>query len=106
MNDDENFIYKYYAQSLPSNNNSDVYSGSKYDTTKQIVRCNKRIILDLLLNKSNSFEWQVSLLFFVINDKKISSHMAHISEHINSSNRKIHSYDQMGEITVNLSNNR
>ena len=32
--------------------------------------------------------------------------MAHISEHINSSNHKIHSYDQMVKRNVNLSNNK
>ena len=60
----------------------------------------------LLSNKSKSFEWQVPLLFFVINDTKQSSHMDQISEHINSSNHKIHSYDQMGTMIVNLSNKK
>ena len=46
------------------------------------------------------------MLFFVINDTKLSSHTAHISEHINSSNRKMHSYDQVGNIIFNLSNKR
>ena len=45
-------------------------------------------ILGLFFNKSKSFECQVSLLFFVINNKKLSSHMAQISEHINYSNQK------------------
>ena len=49
--------------------------------------------MNLLLNKSKSFELQVSLLFFVINDTELSSHMAQISEHINSSNQKKYSYD-------------
>ena len=31
MNNDENFIYKYYARFLPSKNNEDVSSGSEYD---------------------------------------------------------------------------
>ena len=89
MNDDETFIHKYYSPFLPSENNEDVSSGSEYDSSKRRVRRNKNIILDILLNKSKSFEWQVSLLFFVINDKKLSSHMAQISEHVNSSNQKI-----------------
>ena len=42
------------------------------------------------------------MLFFLLNDKKLSSHMAWISEHINLSNQKIHSYDQMRKIIVNL----
>ena len=37
---------------------------------------------------------------------KLSSHMAHIIERINSSNNKIHSYDQMGKIIVKLSNKK
>ena len=48
MNDDENFIHKYYAPFLPSNNNEDVSSGSEYDESKQRVRCHKNIILYLL----------------------------------------------------------
>ena len=55
MNDDENFIHKYYAPFLPSKSYEDVSSGSEYDSVKQRVR----IILDLLLKKSKSFEWQV-----------------------------------------------
>ena len=87
MNDDETFIQKYYSPFLPSTNHEDVSSGSEHDSVKLISRCNKKIILDLLLNKSKSFEWQVTLLFFVINDTKMSSHMDHISEHINFSNQ-------------------
>ena len=83
MNDDENYMQKYYAPILSSNNYDDFYSGSEYDSAKQIVCCNKNIILDLLLNKLNSFESQVSLLFFVLHYKKLSTHMAHINEHIN-----------------------
>ena len=59
MNEDENFIQKYYAPFLPSNNNKYVSSGSEYDSAKRRVRRNKKIILDLILNKSKSFEWQV-----------------------------------------------
>ena len=46
------------------------------------------------------------MLFFVSNDKNISSHMGQSSEHINSSNQKIHSYDQMIKMIVNLGNNK
>ena len=56
MNDDENFIHKYYAPFLPSNNNEDVSSGSEYNPEKQIVRRHENDILYLLLNKSKSFE--------------------------------------------------
>ena len=52
------------------------------------------------------FEWQVSLLFIVLNDKKLSSHMAQISEHINLSNRKINSYYQTRKMIVNLGSNK
>ena len=56
----------------------------------------------LLLNKSKGFEWWVSLLFFVLNDNKLSSHMAQISEHTNSPIQKKYSYDQMIKMIVNL----
>ena len=105
MNDDKKCIYKYYAPFLPSKNNEYVSSGSEYYSAKRRVSCHKKFILDLLLNKSNSFEWKVSLLFF-INDTKLSSHMAQTSEHINPSNKKNHSYDQMGKMIFNLSNNK
>ena len=55
MNDDENFIHKYYARFLPSNNHEDVSSGSECDSEKRRVRRNKNIISDLLLNKSKGF---------------------------------------------------
>ena len=42
------------------------------------------------------------IVIFVLNDKKLSSHMAQINEHVNSSNHIIHSYDQMSKIIVNL----
>ena len=32
--------------------------------------------------------------------------MAHISEHINSSNYKIHSHDQMKKMIINLGSNK
>ena len=62
--------------------------------------------MDVLLNKSKSFECQVSLLFFVIGNKKFSSHMDQISEHITSSNHKIHSYDQIRKSIVHLGINK
>ena len=46
------------------------------------------------------------MLFFVVDDKKLSSHMPQISEHINSSNKKTHSYDQMRKMVVNLGSNK
>ena len=55
MNYDDNFIHKYYAPFLSSNNYEDVSSGSEYDSAKRRVCHNKNIILDLLLNKSKSF---------------------------------------------------
>ena len=55
MNDDENFIHKYYAPFLPLNNHENVSSESEYDSLKRRVCCNKNTILDLLLNKSNRF---------------------------------------------------
>ena len=59
-------------------------------------------ILNLLLNKPKSFVYQVSLLFFVLTDKKLSSHTDQISEHMNLSNHKIHSHNKMRDIIVNL----
>ena len=56
MNGDNISIHKYYAPFLPWNNNEDVSSGSEYDQDKRRVRRNKKIILNLLLNKSNSFK--------------------------------------------------
>ena len=100
MNDDDNYMHKYYATFLSSKNHEDVSSGSEYDSVKLRFFCNKNIILNLLLNIF--FKWQVSLLFFVLNDNKLSSYMAQISKHINSSNHKIYSYDQISKIIVNL----
>ena len=84
----DNFIHKYYASILLSKNHEDVSSGSEYELEKRRVRRQKNVILDLLLNKPRRFEWQVSLLFFVLKKKKLSSHMAQISEYINLSNHK------------------
>ena len=47
----------------------------------------------------------IAILFF-LNDKKLSSHMDHISEHINSLNQKFHSYDQMIKFILNLGSNK
>ena len=55
MNDDGNFIHKYYAPFLSSKNNEDVSSGSEYDSAKRRVCRNKMIILDLILNKPKVF---------------------------------------------------
>ena len=59
MNYDDNFIHKYYAPFLSSKNNEDVSSVSEYDSEKRRVHYNKNLILDLLSNKSKTFEWQV-----------------------------------------------
>ena len=64
MNDDANFIHKYYAPFLQSNNHEDISSGSEYDSAKRRIRHNKKIILNLLLNKAKIFEWQVSFVIF------------------------------------------
>ena len=58
--------------------------------------------MGLLLSKSKSFEWQILLLFFVLGDKKLSSHIDQISEQINYSNQKIHSYNKIINMIVNL----
>ena len=57
----DNFIHKYYAPFLLSNNHEDLFSRSDYDSAKRRACHNKNIILGLLLNKSKSFEFQVSL---------------------------------------------
>ena len=46
------------------------------------------------------------IVIFFLDDNKLSSHMAQISEHINSSDQKINSYDQMRKIIVNLGSKR
>ena len=45
-------------------------------------------------------------VIFFLNYKRLSSHLSHISEHINYSNNKIHSYDQIIKIIVNLGINK
>ena len=54
----------------------------------------------LLLNKSNIFEWQVLLLFFVFSDNKVSSHTDQISEHIDSSKHNIPFYYQISKMVL------
>ena len=48
----------------------------------------------------------VIIAIFFSNDKKLSSHMAQISEHISFSYHKMYSYDQMRKIIVNLVSNK
>ena len=48
----------------------------------------------------------VIIVIFFLNDNKLSSHVSQISEHINSSNQKNHSYDQMVKVIVNLGINK
>ena len=67
MKDHDNFIHKYYLPLFWSNNHEDVSSGSEYDSAKLTVRRQKNVILDLILNKSKSFESQISLILFFLN---------------------------------------
>ena len=46
------------------------------------------------------------VVIFFLNDRKLSSHLAHINEHINSSNHNIHTYYQISNIIVNLCSKR
>ena len=46
------------------------------------------------------------IVIVFLEESKSSSHKAHISEHNNSSNLKIHSYDQMSKMIVNLGSNK
>ena len=46
------------------------------------------------------------LCYFFLNDKKITSHKAQISQHIFSTNHKINSYNQMIKIIVTLGSKR
>ena len=64
MKYDDDFIHKYYSQFLSSENHEDLSSKSEYESVKRRVFHHKQNSLDLLLNKSNIFKWQVSLLFF------------------------------------------
>ena len=56
-----------------------------------------------IIQQNEEFVTKINILdFFVLNDTKLSSHMAQISEQINSSNNKIHSYYQVIKMIVNL----
>ena len=55
MNDDDNYMHKYYTPFLSSNNHENESSGSEYDSAKRRVCRNKNIILDLLLDKNQRF---------------------------------------------------
>ena len=79
--------HKYYAHFLSSNNH-EMYIQEKSMVNQDSEFVAITNILDLLLKKSRNFERKVSLLFFVLNNKKLLSHMAQISEQINSSNKK------------------
>ena len=46
------------------------------------------------------------IVIFFNQRQKLPSHMDKISKHINSSNNKIHSYDQMSKMIVNLGNKK
>ena len=43
MNDYDNYMHKYYAPFLSSENNEDVSSGSEYDSAKQKFRRQKTL---------------------------------------------------------------
>ena len=45
MNNDDNFICKYYAQFLSSKNHEDVSSGSEYDSSKRRFHHNKKLFI-------------------------------------------------------------
>ena len=49
MNDDDNYIHKYYAPFLSSKNHDDVSSGSEYYSEKGRVCRQKNNILGLLI---------------------------------------------------------
>ena len=42
------------------------------------------------------------IVIFFLDKNNLSLHMVHISEHINSSNHKIHSHGQISKMIVNL----
>ena len=46
------------------------------------------------------------IIILVLNDRKLSSNMVHISEHINSINHKINSHNQMRKMILNLGSNK
>ena len=46
------------------------------------------------------------IVISVTNYMKLSLHMYQISEHINSSNHKIHSYGQLSKMVVSLASNK
>ena len=49
MNDDENFIHKYYAPFLPSNNHKYISSGQEYDSEKPRVHRNKKYYFGFII---------------------------------------------------------
>ena len=55
MNYYYNYMHKYYAPFLSSNNHLYVSSGSEYNSDKRRVCCNKKVPLDSIINESNSF---------------------------------------------------
>ena len=67
----------------------------KYDSSKTQSLSSYKYYIGFIIKEIKEFEWQVSLLFFVLNNKKLSQHMAQISERINYTNQKNHSYDQI-----------
>ena len=101
MNYDEDCFHKSYALFILKEKRGCMFR-IKILSDKQRVCYQKNIILDLLLKKSNSFKWNVSLLFFVFNINTLSSHMSQMSKHVNSSNHKSHSYDKMNKLIITL----
>ena len=55
-----------------------------------------------IIKEIRGFEWQVSLLFFVMNYKKLSLHVAQISQQNYSKNHKTRFYDQISKTNLEL----
>ena len=86
---------KFYTPLLLSTNREGVPPRTDFELAKRLICRYKNVIIDSLLNIFLSFGWKVSLLFLVLNDKKLSSHIDQTSQHINIKNHKIYSFYQM-----------
>ena len=74
-NYDGKTFHKYYAP-FHRQITTKVYIQQNIIKQKAELVVIKKVIFYLLLYKSKSFEWQIYLLFFVLNYKKLSLHMA------------------------------
>ena len=73
---------------------------------KRRVCHHKNYILDLVLKKSRIFKIAFLYVIFCYEQNKLSSHMTQISQHINSTNEKNHSYNKTINCFVTIDSNK